>query len=349
MDQAKYKKLVSGQTKGLLAAALRLMLWVLSLVYAIVICLRNLLYWVGLLPSYDVGAAVISVGNITAGGTGKTPLVIWLAKQISEDHKCAILSRGYKASGEDIDEPAVISQACPQVVVIVNPDRVAGAAEAVRKLGSEVLIADDGFQHRRLARDIDIVTIDATCPFGYGKMLPAGLLREPISSLRRADAVVLTRCDLVDTAEIEQRIRIIKTDMIIARSIHAAVGVKSLDDQLIELDQLKGKKIFAFCGIGNPDAFLRTIENLNLNMVGSKIFDDHHHYTQSCLDDICREGKNVSADLMLTTKKDQTKLVAGFTSAIEVGYLEIEIKFLAGEDKLKGLIENSLAGKIHGK
>ncbi len=235
--------------------------------------------------------------------------------------------------------------------MIVNPDRVAGAAEAVSKFGANTLIMDDGFQHRRLARDLDIVTIDATRPFGYGKMLPAGLLREPVASLKRADAIVITRCDQIaetELSEIEKALQIINPNVIIARSIHAPTFVKSTGNKEISIEHLKDKKIFAFCGIGNPGAFLNTIKTIGPEVVGSKVYNDHHHYTDSCLADIYEQAGGLKADLILTTQKDWTKIsqLASAKKDILLAYIGIEIKFLAGEDKLRGLIEKTLAGKM---
>ncbi|MCH8119174.1 MAG: tetraacyldisaccharide 4'-kinase [Planctomycetes bacterium] len=360
MNQDNFRKLISGQKAGLGAALLRLVLGFAAGGYSIAVRGRNFLYSSGWLKAHRADAAVISVGNITVGGTGKTPLVIWLCKEIISDSKfqisnsqCAILTRGYKTRAQETedyrDEPAILAESCPGVKVIVNPDRVAGAAEAVSKFGAKVLIMDDGFQHRRLARDIDIVTIDATRPFGYGKMLPAGLLREPVASLKRADAIVITRCDQIaetELSQIERKLETINPNVIIARSIHAPTSVKSMDNKEISLEHLKDKKIFAFCGIGNPDAFLNTIKTIGSELVGSKVYNDHHHYTDDCLADIYEQARGLKADLILTTQKDWTKIISDFESSLPLAYIGIEIKFLDGEDKLRGLIEKTLAGKM---
>jgi len=367
MNQDDFRKLISGHKAGFGAALLRLLLGVAAGGYSVAVRARNFLYSKEWLKVHRADAAVISVGNITVGGTGKTPVVIWLCKEIISDSRfqisncqCAILTRGYKSRAQETedyrDEPAILAESCPEVKVIVNPDRVAGAGEAISKFGANTLIMDDGFQHRRLARDLDIVTIDATRPFGYGKMLPAGLLREPAASLKRADAVVITRCDQIaetELSEIERKLQTINPDVIIARSIHAPAYVKSADNQEISLEQLKGKKIFAFCGIGNPEAFLNTIKQPKANLVGSKVYNDHHHYTNDCLADIYEQAGGLKADLILTTQKDWTKIISDFKSQISdfesslpLAYIGIEIKFLAGEDKLRGLIEKTLAGKI---
>jgi len=333
-------------------SCLRLLLRPASWVYASVIILRNMLYSSGSLKTHPVDAPVVSVGNITAGGTGKTPLVIWLCSLLQKKGlACAILTRGYKLKKNKLsDEPAILTTSCPDAKVIVNPDRVAGATEAVGRFAAKVLVIDDGFQHRRLERDLDIVTIDAMCPFGYDKTLPAGLLREPVTALKRAHAAVITRCDLVaesQLSQIENRLQTINPDIIIARAIHTPVCAKTLGPQEIPLDELADKKVFAFCGIGNPDAFLQTIRNLGVNLVGYRIYNDHHDYTSQCLTDICEEARYLGVDLILTTQKDWTKTALPVpTKDMLLAQLIIQLKFVAGEEELTSLIENALAGKI---
>jgi len=367
LKQQTYCKLISGQSSSISASTLRLLLGIAAIGYSVVIRLRNFLYSKGLLKVHSVDAAVLCIGNITTGGTGKTPLVVWLCNLITQNSKlktqnckCAILTRGYKAKAQENegikDEIAILTESCPEAEVIVNPDRVAGAAEAVDKYTAKVLIMDDGFQHRRLARDLDIIAIDATLPFGFGKLLPAGLLREPVSSLKRARAAIITRCDQVTDAELdelERKLRAIKSDMIIAKSVHAPVYAKLKNDKEISIGQLKGKKIFTFCGIGNPDAFLNTAKNLGAKLAGSKIYDDHYHYTDACLTEISERAKELEADLILTTQKDWTKVISKLGSRNSASqscppfaYLAIEIKFLTGQDKLTALIQDTLAGKI---
>ena len=363
MNQESCLRLISGQQTGVGAALLRLLLGIAAVGYSLVVRLRNFFYSNGWLKAHPVDAAVICVGNITVGGTGKTPLVVWLCKQIITSSKCAILTRGYKSTQDPkpktqnyFDEPAMLVESCPQAKVVVNPDRVAGAAEAIGQFGAKVLIMDDGFQHRRLARDLDIIAIDATQPFGYDKMLPAGLLREPVTSLKRAGAVIITRCDQISEAQLsglEEELRTINPDMVIAKSIHAAVSTRTTDDEEIDVGLLKNKKIFAFCGIGNPGAFLNTIETLGSELVGSKVYDDHHHYTDTCLADIREQAQKAGADLVLTTQKDWTKIIYDLRfaicdskSTVPFAYLAIEIRFLAGQDKLTALIGDTLAGRI---
>jgi len=345
-------------------------------VYALAIRLRNFLYSKGWFKTYKVNAIVLSIGNITVGGTGKTPLVVWLCNFLHQKEiQCAILTRGYKTHTKErgtrderretkIDEPAILAENCPQAKVIVNPDRVAGANKAITRFGAKVLIMDDGFQHRRLHRDLDIVTIDATLPFGYDKLLPAGLLREPIAALKRADAVVITRCDQIHQAELselEAKLQQVNPNMVITRSIHRPVCAKLADGKEISIEQLRDRKIFAFCGIGNPQSFLGTIKGTRSEVVGSKIYDDHHHYTPDDLTCIYEQAGGLKADLILTTQKDWSKIIfdfrfrqtdggqvpiSDFRPPIPLAYLAIEIRFVGGEDKIRDLIEKVLAGKI---
>jgi tetraacyldisaccharide 4'-kinase len=362
LNQQVYRNLISGRSTGPPAALLRFFMGVAATGYSLIVRLHNFLYSKRWLEIHTADVPVISIGNITAGGTGKTPLVIWICRFLQNKNvPCAILTRGYKTHTKKRgtsdegratrDEPAILTESCPQAKIIVNPNRAEAAAEAVDKFGAKVLIMDDGFQHRRLHRDLDIVTIDGTCPFGYGKLLPAGLLREPVASLRRADAAVLTRCDQISKSElsrIEKKLQLINPDMVIAKSIHNPICAKTMTGKKITIEQLKDKKIFAFCGIGNPDAFLNTVRNTGANLVGSKIYNDHYHYTDSDIDDIHNQANRLEADLILSTQKDHTQYAIRNTQyELPFAYLAVEIKILAGEDKLKQLIEDALAGKIH--
>jgi tetraacyldisaccharide 4'-kinase len=209
LNQQCFHKLISGQPQCFGAVVLRIFLGGAAKLYAAVISLRNFAYSKGWLKIYKANVPVISIGNITTGGTGKTPLVIWLCNHLTKNYNCTILTRGYKATQNYSDESVILTETCPNAKVIVNPNRVVAARQAVDKFGANVLIMDDGFQHRCLARNLDIITIDATCPFGYGKMLPAGLLREPAAALKRADAAVITRCNQTsenELAELEKKL-----------------------------------------------------------------------------------------------------------------------------------------------
>jgi len=367
LKQDAFRKLISGRKKGLTASFLRCLLGFASIFYLLAVKLRNFLYNKGLLKIHRVNAPVISIGNITTGGTGKTPLVIWLANMLSRmDLKCFVLTRGYKqgkgdkVQGTSTDEPAIISQSCPQGEVIVNPDRFAAASKVLSENKSAIenrfskvaFVMDDGFQHRQLSRDLDILTIDATCPFGFGKLLPAGLLREPLNAVKRADAIVLTRTDLVsksELAQIEEKIKALAAnpDILIAKSNHFPVCAKTSDETEIGLDEIGNKKVFAFCGIGNPESFFDTIKICGCKLVGTKIYDDHHKYSKGDIAEIYDYAAQLNADLILTTQKDFTKCSFDLQKQkIKLAFLLIELRFIVGQDKLRNLINNTLTGKI---
>ena len=353
MSQRIYLQIISREAPGLIGGAARLALTALSWPYAAVVRVRNHLYATGRLKAHRVNVPVLCVGNLTTGGTGKTPLVVWLCRYLQEKHvHCAILTRGYKTqAGELSDEPALLAAQCPDTPVIVNPDRVAGAVEAIRRHNAQVLVMDDGFQHRRLSRDLDVVVIDATRPFGYGRVLPAGLLREPITGLRRAGAVVLTRCDQVaeDTLKrIEDDIRRINPDLVLARSSHVPIGIRTFAGTEIEMEQLRGQRVFAFCGIGNPQSFFRTVEQAGGMLVGSTVFDDHYHYASGDLDRIRAEAVRQKAWLVVTTQKDWTKIsrLAGPREDPPLTCLTVELQITAGAERLTALIHRVVGGTM---
>ncbi len=296
-----------------------------------------------------VDKPVISIGNVTTGGTGKTPMVIWICKYLGEKGcKPGILTRGYKTvKGKLTDEPAILAKGCDKSKVIVNSNRFAGAEKAINQYECDVIVMDDGFQHRQFGRDVNIVTIDATCPFGYGKMLPAGFLREPVSSLKRADGVVITRFDQADAETLqraEDQIRNVNPEAVIAKAIHAPINAGLLKNKKLSLDELREKKIFAFCGIGNPYAFMDMLEEIGLNVIGSKIYNDHHNYTSQDLQELYETARYLEVDTILSTQKDwvKTALLSLSEREIDFAYLAIELKFIEGQEQITRLIDEAL-------
>jgi tetraacyldisaccharide 4'-kinase len=355
INQDRFMAIISGRRTDLRAGGARVLLRIASLGYGLVVRIRNTLCDWRILRSHRTNAIVLSVGNLTTGGTGKTPLVVWLCRRVREKgFACAILTRGYKTrKGELSDEPALLAAQCADVPVVVNPDRVAGAAEAIGRHGAQVLVMDDGFQHRRLAGALDIIAIDATSPFGFGRVLPAGLLREPISGLRRAHAVVLTRCDQVPEealSRIEGKIRQANRNLVIARSIHAPIAIRTAAGMEVPLDQIRGKQVFAFCGIGNPQAFSQTLSRLGARIVGSRAFDDHYRYTPDDLKAVQDQARDRQAALVLTTQKDWTKIAQSvpLEQTPPLAYLAIDLQIASGEESLTALIDRILGGRIPG-
>lgn len=346
MNQTAYRMLISGQNRRVTAVLLRALLSCFALVYAAAVRCRNLLYHFGLLRSHAVKVPVISIGNITTGGTGKTPLVIWLCRHLSQKQiRCAVLTRGYKTTaGEMSDEPALLAKSCPGVQVVINPDRVAGAEKAIREYQPQVLVLDDGFQHRRIQRDLNIVAIDATCPFGYDKLLPAGLLREPLGELKRADAAIITRFDLADAeqaSQIEQRIMELAGPIPVARAIHRQTHAMLTNGQPLPLEKLRTMKLFIYCGIGNPQAFMNCLQQDGITIVGSCFFNDHHDYTMQDVKSIAAQARHSGADIAVCTQKDWVK-TAVFCRQIETisfGVMAMELDFAANAEAIENLIE----------
>lgn len=349
MDQNAYRNLVAGTDSRPLSKALRFVLTTISVCYRLAVEVRNWAFDRNILKSKRTEVPVISIGNITAGGTGKTPLVIWLCGYLNEKSiDCAILTRGYKAEhGKLTDEPAILAKSCSNANVIVDPDRFAGAQKALQKPNVKTLVMDDGFQHRRLHRDLDILAIDATCPFGYGKLLPAGLLREPLKGIKRAQAVIITRCEQAQPEKIYDVIEYIKKinpDIAIAKAAYEHPHATMMKGVKLSIDELKDKRIFAFCGIGNPDAYLKNLEKLELNIVGHKIFNDHHDYTNEDMSDIYEEAKYLNADVVLSTEKDwvKTALLVRQKDDIVFAYMALQLSFIDGADKLYNLIDDTV-------
>ena len=353
MNQQTYRNLISGRSKGLVPILIRLLLRIISLFYSIIVRTRNFLYNAQILKSNKVNALIICIGNITTGGTGKTPLVVWLCNFLHDkDIRTAILTRGYKAhKGKFSDEPAILAQSCPDCRILINSNRTESAQKAISQHNAQVLVMDDGFQHRKLHRNLNIVTIDSTCPFGYGKILPAGLLREPATAIKRAQAAIITRSDLVSETkliQITEKIKKINPDIVIANAMHKPVCVKLIEKPKLDLEHLKTKRIFAFSGIGNPDGFLKTIKKLELNLIESKSYNDHYNYTQQDAEDIYQRAAYVNADLILSTQKDWTKiaLLMKHRDNIDFGYLLVEMDFTSGKDKITQLINSTIQSKM---
>jgi tetraacyldisaccharide 4'-kinase len=292
--------------------------------------------------------SVISVGNITTGGTGKTPMVAWVVERLRQaDRRPAILTRGYKSHAGVSDE-AELLKAQTGVPVIVNPDRIAGAREAISG-GADVLVMDDGFQHRRLRRDLDIVLIDATNPFGYGFCLPRGLLREPLSALRDAHAIVITRSDAISAHELCQlQARLIKfaPQASIGTAIHKPTCLVDSQGQKHSLESISGKGIVAFCGIGNPQSFFEGVKSLGANIVSVMALDDHIHYGPELVRSIRQLLSQTKADLAVTTQKDMVKL-AKLKLDEPILALAVAIEITGGENELAAKIAHCVAPLVH--
>ena len=312
----------------------------LSLLYGAVTRTRLSLYRRGTFHTRKLDRPVISVGNITTGGTGKTPLVEWVARTIAaHGKKVCILTRGYgrkdphlqvivsdgygvlASPAEAGDEPYLLAtKLTGQAAVISSADRIAAAEEAIKDFGSECFVLDDGFQHLRLARDLNVVTIDATNPWGGGRLLPHGRLREAREGLSRADCVVITRCDLESGLdELQAEIGHLIEGRPVFRSQMRAVRVVSLKNETLA----PPARVAAFCAVGNPGSFFENVRRLGFEIALQRSFADHHVYSQAEIDSLIKEA---GGSVLITTAKDAVKLRAmSFSVPCYVMEIEIEI------------------------
>lgn len=327
---------MSGQRRGPGAMALRAAMSVAEPFYRGVIAWRNRRFDRGI-GVKRLPRPVISVGNITAGGTGKTPVVRWVCEKLmAMGAHPAVLLRGYKSVEGLSDEQQLLQeQLGGSVIVKANPNRFEGGQSVLAGHSEiDVFVLDDGFQHRRLARDFDLVLIDATRPFGFNHVHPRGLLREPLDNLRRASAVLITRSDECGLEELDHTADTIKRHftgpLFYSRHVHRAY--RFADESTAEL---RNKKIFAFCGIGNPNSFVR---QLGGNVAGSRFLGDHHAYLQKDISQIETAAAAAGAQVLVTTEKDWTKL-SGMKFSLPVARAELAIEFLDDDEgKLAALL-----------
>jgi tetraacyldisaccharide 4'-kinase len=306
---------------------LAIALWPLSCLYGLAMSVRAWLYNKQWLKQKRLQRPVISVGNITVGGTGKTPMVIWLAERLlAEGKRVAILSRGYRGAAGTSDEIELMRQRLQgRALFGVSADRYAEGQRL--EAGVDVFILDDGFQHLRLARDMDIVLVDSTRPLQHEFILPAGRLREPLSSLNRAHAVVFTR-----TEQSELTISAIQKfpQFAIYPAVTKLLGFRKqgVGDSHEPLRALITGSCFAFCGIGNPGAFFANLERWGLQLAGRRIFRDHHRYTPDEIAELERAAEAAGASALVTTEKDAHNIGPALSSrlAIEIAVVALEIR-----------------------
>lgn len=347
MNRELYMRVVSGDAKGVGPSLARASLSALSAFYLLGYTTKRAAYDIGLMRRRSVDARVVSIGNITAGGTGKTPAAIYFARRFFEEgQNVVVLSRGYgrttpmdeplavsdraqillspKESG---DEPYLIAKKLPGVPVVVCGKRVRGAAFAIEKFSAETIVLDDGFQHVAIGRDEDIVVIDCTAPFGFGHLLPRGLLREPLSALRRATGFLLTRADECEHAHIVDGLRQINPTAEILRSRHLPVRMVRLKEGIeAPLNSLSGRRVLALSSIGNPKSFEETLRRLGADVVRSLRFKDHHWYGSADIERIRSEAERCSAEHIVSTEKDGVRLALAADAPENMLLLQIELE-----------------------
>ncbi len=347
--QKVYLDLISGRQGGPAAGLERALLSLAALPYRAAMAARRA-YW--RFAARRVGLPVVSVGNLTVGGTGKTPLVAFLARRlVAMGHRPVVVSRGYKSRpGRVGDETASLRDELPPVVIqIESPDRYTALQRVIGTEPHDVAILDDGFQHIRLRRDLDIVAIDATQPFGFGHCLPRGLLREPVSALRRAHVVAITRSDQVEAgalSRIEARVRRhLPKEGLVLHALHRPTGLLLLNGDSEATESLKGQRCFAFCGLANPGAFYRTLADLGADLAATRDFADHHAYSREDIAEIVRAAAGADAQWTVTTTKDFAKvasdeLAPAWPAEVSVAALRVEIALTEGDDARDGLLKD---------
>ena len=313
-----------------------------SRLYGTIVEARNSLYEKGIFKSFSLGVPVVSVGNITVGGTGKTPLVALVAQVLAESgEKVCIISRGYGrenpksrvlvSDGENIladakqagDEPFELARKLlGKAIVVADANRVSAGNWAREKFGITAFVLDDAFQHRKAKRDLDIVTIDATNPFGNKKMLPSGILREPLKNLQRADAIVITRANLcTDVSNLKLQIKKYNSDcrifvsenkisnLISVKKFPAkAQGSQSSEEKQKTKNEGQRTKAIAFCALGNPNNFFEQLKQENFDLIETHKFPDHYFYKKEDIEKVEQKAWKSGAEILLTTAKDAVKL-----------------------------------------
>jgi tetraacyldisaccharide 4'-kinase len=352
------ESIISGERRGVFPAIIKFGLLVISWICLGGVKLRRWLYSHAILRTKRLPCRVIGVGNIVVGGSGKTPAVIAIAKMLTahSNLRIAVISRGYGSKAKNAivsdvnnvlldsqkagDEPYLLAHNLSGIPVLIGKDRFESGLESVNRWGTQVAILDDGFQYLRLARDVSIITIDSTRPFGLNHVLPRGYLREPLSALKNADIILLTRTDQCKNLD-ELRRQLDRIAPLVPRfeSIHLPYSLKQANsDQNLELSEISERKILAVCGIVNNLSFIETLRSLKPANIVPMFFPDHHEYTSDDISDISQKVIEYNAEMIVTTEKDAHKLKAINVCPILV--LRIELKIVGNStDKFFELIK----------
>ena len=340
----------------------------LGVLYGAITRARLAAYRSGIFSVSKLPVPVVSVGNITTGGTGKTPVVEWVCRVLfAEGYKVVVLTRGYGRTNPDTqvvvsdgsrvlvderqagDEPFLLATKLVGVAaVIANADRVAGGQWAIENLAANALVLDDGFQHLRIARDVDIVTIDATNPWGDGALLPHGRLREEVGGLSRAHCVVITRTDQIENVNYLRTSIQKHTAGPIFTSRMVTSAVETLNGEHAARNTMTDESLAAFCGIGNPGSFFTHLQHAGARVVLTQAYPDHHLYRQTDIDRLIEKAKAAGATALVTTAKDAVKLSA-LHFDLNCYKLEIEIAMDDGEQLVEFIRSRVAAGRGHGR
>ena len=320
----------------------KFVLWLLSLVYGVIVVVTRRLYAVGILPSYKAPKTVISVGNLTVGGSGKTPLVIAIAQSLMERGlRPAILIRGYMPKGGKAnfsDEARMLQEDLQGVPILVGANRRKSIEESLKHHAIDVFICDDGFQHWPLKRDLDIVAVDAGNIFGNGCLVPRGILREPVNAMKHAQIIVLTKTDHHTPEEIDQlhgRLGSINPEAMIVRSLHKGIDcVDVWHKYRHHLNHFKGVSVAAFCGIADPESFRRSLHAAGFHVANVFVFMDHHMYTKEDMAMMQRWMRDNHIQIIMMTHKDAVKIqdFKEFWNGFRVYYVHMALEITHGKN-----------------
>ena len=341
-----FRDLVSGRRRGVAAAALRGILAAAEVPYAWAVRRRNRQFDCGARAIHRIDVHVISVGNLTLGGTGKTPMVEWIVRYLqTRGKKAGIVSRGYGSRQGANDEALELAWKLPCTPHVQDPDRVAAARRAVREFACQALVLDDAFQHRRIARDLDIVLLDALEPFGYDHVFPRGTLREPVEGLARADVVALSRADLSTPEQrkaVRERVTELSPQAVWVEIVHKPLelvmveeGTQKAGGTPAPLETLRGKRVLAFCGLGNPAGFRHTLEDCGYEVAEFREFPDHHIYGPGDLNALAAAARQAKAEALVCTQKDLVKIGARRLGDRPLWAIRVGIDFLAGREEFE--------------
>lgn len=358
-----YGLILAEEEQALGIGILRMVATVVAWSYDKLTIFRNLLFDLRILKVHKLSCPVISVGNLAVGGTGKTPMVIWLARFLLEEGwRVGVVSRGYKGeetkkvlvvsdgrsilAGSDIsgDEPQLLARRLPGVPVLCSTKRALAAEAAVEQLQCEVVILDDGFQHRFIARNLDVVMLDSHYPFGDGSLFPRGILREQTTALRRAQVLALSRFDGSEQAEQSHKNLVGQwPDKTVVTAAYRATRLFDATTQReLPLSSVKNKRLAAFAGIGRPDDFFRTVRDLGADLVHTTALPDHHPLTVEFLASLVEEASAQQPEAWLTTEKDWVRLPSDLPDSMELMILAVEINVDGDSSLLKAVVQESL-------
>ncbi|MEO6993533.1 MAG: tetraacyldisaccharide 4'-kinase [Lacunisphaera sp.] len=364
---------IRGRREGTAAVLFGAFLQACSYLFSGIVQLRLLLYRNRIMRDQPLGCLVVVVGNLTVGGTGKTPVVEMLAKALRDrGRKVAILSRGYKSktppfwqkwwfwlnhteeepprvvsNGKTVlldsevagDEPYMLARNLPGVVVLVDKNRVKAGAYAIKDFGCDTLVLDDGFQYLPLKGRLNLLLVDKSNPFGNGFLLPRGILREPIKHVQRASYVFLTKSRGVRDVELEAMIHKFNPEVEIIECAHKPQYLQRIDgDERITLSALAGRKIGGFSGIAAPESFEAFLRETGAKLIYTRRFLDHYRFTQEDLDGVFDEAKKAGVEMLITTEKDAVRIESVKKSAVPCYYLRLEIEILRGADDFHDLV-----------